>query len=136
MTPKITYAATGDVVEPLCSDTPTVACGDCTNASGRVGCGAGGPVGGTVADGTVEGITVAGTAATAVAETVGGVAGEAVGETVGAAGCDMVVGELVRVDAGDALTGAGAAEQIWSSDITGGVTLFPHAQPSTAPSET
>ncbi len=100
-----------------------------------MGCGAGELVGGTVADGIAEGVAVAGTAATAVAEVAGSVAGRAVGEAVGVAGCGMVAGELVRVDDGDALTGAGAAEQIWSSDITGGVTLFPHAQPSTAPSE-
>ena len=97
-----------------------------------MGCGVGESVGGTVA----EGIAVAGMVAAAVTEATGIVAGTAVGETVGVAGRGVAVGALARVGVGDTLTGTGAAAQIWSSDITGGATLFPHAHPSTAPSET
>ena len=100
-----------------------------------MGCGVGEFVGGTVADGIAEGIAVAGTAATAVAEATGIVLDTAEGEAAGVAGRGVVVGAATRVGNGDALTGAGAA-QIWSSDIAGGATLLPHAQPSTAPSGT
>ena len=101
-------------------------------AGENVGCGVGESVGETVA----EGITVAGTVATAVAEATGIVTGAAVDEAVGAAERGVVVGALARAGDGDTLACAGAAAQIWSSDMAGGATLFPHAHPSTAPSET
>ena len=80
-------------------------------------------VGGTVAGGAAVAVTIAGTVVDVAKATAGATVTVEVGVFSG-----------TRVEAGTAL--AWLPAQIWSSDITGGATLLPHAHPSTAPSET
>ncbi len=73
------------------------------------------------------------------AEAVGvkdGSAAAAVREAVTSVGLVVGEGRGPTVPAGVAKVFVALAVQIWSSGTTGGTTLFPQAQPSTAPSGT